>query len=116
MRAETGPTTISLDALASDPTLAERLAPAARAAIVMRCAVVLAAVAGPIVTNIITSTETSPEADRLLDVREAARRLNVSTDYVYRHKDDWPFTVRNGRKVGFSERGLSAHLRRGAST
>ncbi len=50
-------------------------------------------------------------ADRLLDVREAARRLDVCTDYVYRHAAGWSFTVRNGRKLGFSEHGLTEYLR-----
>src|SRR5262249_1072091 len=50
--------------------------------------------------------------DRLLDVNEAARRLNVSADRVYRNHNRYPFTVRNGRKLGFSERGLAAYLQR----
>jgi hypothetical protein len=50
--------------------------------------------------------------DRLLSVAEAACRLAVSQDYVYRHAAEWSFTVRRGRKLGFSEQGLAAHLRR----
>lgn len=50
--------------------------------------------------------------DRVLDVVEAARRLNVSNDYLYRRHREFPFTVRNGRRLGFSERGLNAYLQR----
>jgi excisionase family DNA binding protein len=42
--------------------------------------------------------------DRNLSVREAATRLGLSTDYLYRNK--LPFTVRIGTRVLFSERGL----------
>jgi hypothetical protein len=56
--------------------------------------------------------QTATIEDRVLDVPEAARRLNVSNDYVYRHASEWPFTVRRGRKLGFSARGLADHLRR----
>jgi hypothetical protein len=52
-----------------------------------------------------------PREDRILDVPEAAARLNVSLDYVYRHASGWPFTIRRGRKLGFSELGLVEYLR-----
>jgi len=56
---------------------------------------------------------TLPEAnDRVLDIAEAARRLNVSRDYLYRRHAELPFTVRHGRRLGFSERGLTSYLRR----
>jgi hypothetical protein len=29
---------------------------------------------------------------------------------VYRHHRQWPFTVRRGRKLGFSEQGLTDYL------
>jgi Helix-turn-helix domain len=49
--------------------------------------------------------------DRLLTAPEAAERLNRSTDFVYRHAASLPFTVRDGRAVRFSARGLERFIR-----
>lgn len=50
-------------------------------------------------------------ADQLLDVAQAADRLGMSTDYVYRHADELPFTRRNGRALRFSSLGIDKYLR-----
>ena len=42
------------------------------------------------------------EHDRLVSVEEAADRLGISTDYLYRHADDYPFTRRLGGRLLFS--------------
>jgi hypothetical protein len=44
--------------------------------------------------------------DRLLTVVELAARLRRSTDYVYRHCDQWGFTRRIGRDLRFSSVGF----------
>ena len=49
--------------------------------------------------------------DRLLDVEEAARKLGKSKDYLYRHAGGYPFTVRDGRSVRFSEQGIEKFIR-----
>lgn len=46
--------------------------------------------------------------DENLTIDEAARRLGISKDFLYRH--DLPFKVRIGRRVLFSARGLSKWL------
>jgi len=46
------------------------------------------------------------EVDENLSAAEAARRLGLSKDYLYRHADKMPFTVKIGRRVLFSARGL----------
>jgi predicted DNA-binding transcriptional regulator AlpA len=52
-----------------------------------------------------------PGADKLLDVREAAERISMSADWLYRHKDKLPFTRRVGtRTVRFSEAGITRWL------
>jgi len=48
--------------------------------------------------------------DELLDVSEAARRLGVSTDYLYRHHKQYPFTRRQGRRLLFSALGIDRHI------
>jgi len=60
-----------------------------------------------------TSVQPPEQADQLLTVREAAKRLGVSTRYVYGHADDYPFARRLGPKtLRFSERGLEKWLAR----
>ena len=61
--------------------------------------------------------ETGPDCpDANLDVKEAARRLGVSTDWLYRHADRLPFALRIGRRRLFSAHGLERwnRQRRGA--
>lgn len=51
--------------------------------------------------------------DRLLAVSEAADVLSVTTDWLYRHADEFSFTVRPGPgQVRFSNIGLQEYLRR----
>jgi predicted DNA-binding transcriptional regulator AlpA len=49
-------------------------------------------------------------ADRLLTVGEVAQRLSISSHAVYRRASSFPFTVRVGRYLRFSERGLDEYL------
>ena len=51
--------------------------------------------------------------DALLTVNEAAEVLSVTTDWLYRHADELPFTVRPGPgQVRFSKVGIQEYLRR----
>ena len=50
------------------------------------------------------------EDDRLLEVEEAARRLAVSTDTLYRKARELPFTVRIGGMFHFSAQGMSRFI------
>jgi len=46
-------------------------------------------------------------ADRWLTAEEAATRLNVTTGWIYRHAEKWPFARRLSRKnLRVSEAGL----------
>lgn len=53
----------------------------------------------------------APQPDRLLTADEVATRLNISTDYVYRHAKQYPFMIRQGRRVRFSQAGLERYLK-----
>src|SRR5687768_13806520 len=55
----------------------------------------------------------SDDADNLLTVEEAAARLKCSEDWLYRRAKRLPFTVRVGRNLRFSERGIDAAIRTG---
>jgi predicted DNA-binding transcriptional regulator AlpA len=51
--------------------------------------------------------------DRLLTVEEAAHTLAVTTDWLYRHADEFSFTVRPGPgQVRFSNLGIQDYLRK----
>jgi excisionase family DNA binding protein len=51
--------------------------------------------------------EHRPEArDANISVREAARRLGVSSSYIYKNAESLPFAVRIGRRLLCSERRL----------
>ena len=50
--------------------------------------------------------------NEMLDVDEAARRMGVSKDYLYRHQRKFPFARRIGRKLLFSSSGLDKFLAR----
>ena len=50
--------------------------------------------------------------DERIAVREAAHRLGVSPDYLYRHWKKFPFTRREGRKLLFDTAGLDSYLKK----
>lgn len=53
-----------------------------------------------------------PAEDRLLSVTEAAEKLGLTEDYLYRHAKTLPFTVRVGpRQLRFSLRGIERYIR-----
>jgi predicted DNA-binding transcriptional regulator AlpA len=54
---------------------------------------------------------TGRDTDRLLTVDEAAAVLSQSTDWLYRHAKQLPFTVRVGNLLRFSAHGIQAFIR-----
>lgn len=52
--------------------------------------------------------------ERLLNVKEAAARLGMSMTALYHRAAELPFTVRQGRRLRFSESALSAWIRKRA--
>jgi predicted DNA-binding transcriptional regulator AlpA len=51
---------------------------------------------------------------RNLDVAEAAKRLGISQDWLYRHASELPFALRIGRRVVFDSLALERWNRRHA--
>lgn len=51
-----------------------------------------------------------PRPDRLLTAKDVAPRLSCSPRYLYAHAADYPFTVRLGNLVRFSEQGLERYV------
>jgi excisionase family DNA binding protein len=48
----------------------------------------------------------------LLTVKEAAGRLGMSKSALYKSADSYPFTVRDGRRLRFSSRGIERWITR----
>ena len=76
---------------------------------------VVMAIAAKLPLAWVSSKNSELEEDRLLTVEEAAQRLGCSKDYLYRNAKQLPFTVRQGRMVRFSLRGIERYqkLRQG---
>lgn len=49
--------------------------------------------------------------DRLLTADEVAERLNVTPAFIYKKARQYPFTIRQGRYVRFSQNGLERYLK-----
>jgi len=56
------------------------------------------------------TAQTAP--DQSLSLKEAAERLGMSRDYLYRHWREYRFARQEGRKILFSSNGLDGHLRK----
>lgn len=54
--------------------------------------------------------ESQAVEDQLIGVAEAAGRLGVSRDYLYRHHSRLPFTRRAGRKLLFAASGIEQYI------
>jgi hypothetical protein len=54
----------------------------------------------------------APQQDRLLTAEEVADRLHVTTAFVYKKARQYPFTIRQGRYLRFSQNGLMKHIDR----
>src|SRR5215472_1333424 len=54
----------------------------------------------------------SQEHDERIDVETAVERLGMSTTYLYRHAETFPFTRREGRRLLFSSRGIDQYISR----
>lgn len=63
------------------------------------------------IARLIEPTNPSPpEPDRLMPVEQAASRLGVSKDFLYRHADEYPFTRRIGSSLRFSSVGIDRFI------
>jgi excisionase family DNA binding protein len=58
----------------------------------------------------LTSPVPVDTTDELLTIEQAAQRLNVSTNYLYRHHARFGFSRRIGRALRFSAAGLQKYI------
>lgn len=101
----------TLDRVAEHPEDAAGLPRDAVLALHARCVRALAALEAPLLAVASGNGRTELEPDRLLGIEEAARRLSVTTDWLYRRSRSLPFTVRQGRGLRFSAAGISAYIK-----
>jgi excisionase family DNA binding protein len=104
--------TITLDEIASDPDLVRLISPEVAAQLTLRCSAVLAALATVGRGHNVGDGAIPPQRDKLLKVDEAAERLACSKDWLYRHANDLPFTVRQGGMLRFSSKEIDQYIRR----
>lgn len=74
----------------------------------------LSAIQASVAARLVTTTQDAindDAADPLLTVEEAAARLGVSPDWLYRRTKSLPFVVRVGGRVRFSARGIERYIR-----
>jgi excisionase family DNA binding protein len=62
-------------------------------------------------TTVNGQPERPTHGDRLLTIEEAAAKLGCSKDSIYRSAATLPFTVREGRRLRFSEQGIESYIR-----
>jgi predicted DNA-binding transcriptional regulator AlpA len=101
--------TVTLDQIARDPAKAAGLSAEQRGPLLVQAAAVLAALGAAMARH-----EEHDGPDRLLTVKEAAPRVSMSEDYLYRHYRELPFWIpapNGARAVRFSERGIERYLR-----
>jgi len=53
-----------------------------------------------------------PQHDEMLDVKVAAKRLGMSTDWLYDNHSKLPFTRHTGRVLRFSSLGIDEYIRK----
>jgi excisionase family DNA binding protein len=100
----------SLDQLANDPAKASTLPPEVAVALLAKIATLNAVLLVSALAQASTHAA-PPEGDRLLTPAEAAKRLATTVDWLYRHARKLPFTVRSGRHVRFSSKGIERYIR-----
>jgi hypothetical protein len=100
----------TLDELASNPDLVRSVSPEDAAALTIKCAAVLSALAAVRFRPIATTASAQP--DKLLTVTEAADRLAMSKDWLYRNARKLPFTIRQGSALRFSLHGIDDYIRK----
>lgn len=102
-----------LSALLTDPALVPQIPAEQIPAVLAQLAGLQAALLARLLTSPAPNAQTEPvgEDDRLVTVQEAAQRLGVAKDWVYRRAAKLPFTVRLGTRLRFSADGIERFIR-----
>jgi predicted DNA-binding transcriptional regulator AlpA len=98
----------TLDSLMTDPGLVQTLPAHVVDHILIQVTSLLPLLVAK--AHAVTTTQKSQQEDRLLSIEEAAAILGKTKDWLYRHADSLPFTVREGRLLRFSNNGIQKYI------
>ena len=102
----------TLNDLVTRPEQAQELPPHAAAVLLAQVASLQTILLGTLLTGISAESCRVESEDRLLTIAEAGTMLNMTKDYLYRHADQLPFTVRAApRQLRFSKVGIQKYIR-----
>ncbi|MBI3091680.1 MAG: helix-turn-helix domain-containing protein [Candidatus Tectomicrobia bacterium] len=103
----------SLDDIAGDPAQVTALSPEAATALLAKLTVAQGALMGRLLALQADGRHAvgGPAEDRLLTVEDAAAKLCVTVDWLYRRTRSLPFVVRQGKFVRFSTLGIERFIR-----
>jgi predicted DNA-binding transcriptional regulator AlpA len=99
----------TLDALVADPGLVQALPGPVVQHILIQVTSLLPLLVAK--SHAVTTTEKAHQEDRLLSIEEATSILGKTKDWLYRHANSLPFTVREGRLLRFSNNGIQKYIR-----
>ena len=102
---------IRLAELAANPGVLGQVATEEIAGLLTELAALQTSLAIRLLNDSADRAQDAAAEDRLLDIEEAAGKLGVSKDWLYRRSDKLPFTVRIGRALRFSGRGIEKYIR-----
>ena len=99
----------SLDGLKADPSKIEDLSEEECQTMLIQLAIIQPLLLGRMIS--FTGKPESVEEDNLLTVKQAAKRLGCTPDWLYRHSNELPFTRRlSPRQLRFSSKGITRYL------
>jgi hypothetical protein len=98
----------TIDALMADPARIKVLTGPVAQHLLIQVTAILPAL---VVQALSVSTFEKSKEDRLLQIAEAAAILQRTEDWLYRHADELPFTIREGRCLRFSSNAIQAYIR-----
>ncbi|MGA7624395.1 MAG: hypothetical protein WB630_23755 [Candidatus Acidiferrales bacterium] len=109
----------SVQKVVAVPTLTDLLGDPARISALPRDAIAelrgqIAKLDTLLLSRLLAGAESQPskDGDRLLTAAEAAQKLSATQDWLYRHANTLPFTVRVGTKhLRFSDAGMERYIR-----
>jgi len=100
---------VDLADLVEDPAKVASVPPTRIPALLSQLSAVQSAMAARLISA--NRDEPASTEDTLLTVDQAAERLGVSKDWLFRRSRTLPFVVRLGRHLRFSNRGIDRYLR-----
>lgn len=102
----------TLTELAAHPEQAAELPPHAAATLLVQVASLQTILLSRLFVGMSPELRREDSEDRLLLVDEAASMLGMTKDYLYKHADQLPFTVRPAPKqLRFSKLGIQKYIR-----